>query len=239
MENICMNYNIKQLIKKVRKKIEDDLYEVKAMDIEQYFLNDLDDFLSSNNSDIEKAFYLLLNQYAGEKHYIVRPHQYVRVRNLAYYGPPMYKEYEIDFAIYAGSFTSPLKIAIECDGKRSHGEKFQKRDRKKDINLQCAGWIIIRIGSKELHEEIQNLADNNLSDLITDLEGLIETKVDFIGPNMHYHINKQLTGYNYGRIECPNCNKKFDGFLNAEYVKCHHCKKSFHPPEYNHLDYVD
>lgn len=234
-----MSSNLKQMIKKVRKDIENNLHEFGTAGHE-YFLKSLDDYIENDKiSDLEKAFFLMLNQWADEKRYIVAPNEKIRVPNFSRNGPPLFKEYEIDFAIYSGTCNNPVKIAIECDGKRSHGEKFKHRDRKKDINLQCNGWIIIRMGSREIHEELEKIAGDNFGYLIDDIEYLIETRADYIKGNYNERVRQILTGYEWGHFQCPLCKEQIYGRLNASFERCNKCNKTFHPPKYDHFDYVE
>lgn len=91
-------------------------------------------------SPLEKAMYLLLNQFVGDQQdYFVVPRERVRVPELYELTSPGYKDYEIDFAVYSGSPSRFVKIAVECDGIRSHRERHADRDRHKDVNLQVPG----------------------------------------------------------------------------------------------------
>ena len=81
------------------------------------------------------------------------------------------KKYRLDFAIFppvltcgepfvepisskSGLISSKQKIAIECDGEKSHSLLSQKiRDRAKDKFLRRAGWKILRFTEKEIIEK--------------------------------------------------------------------------------------
>ena len=54
----------------------------------------------------------------------------------------------------SGLISSKQKIAIECDGAKSHSLLSQKiRDRAKDKFLRRAGWKILRFTEKEIIEK--------------------------------------------------------------------------------------
>src|SRR3954471_12718969 len=78
----------------------------------------IQEFIDSEHTDLEKAFFLILHQYAGDHtDYIVVPGEKVLISNIDDYKAPGI-EYEIDFALYGGSIDNPVKVAIECDGLR-------------------------------------------------------------------------------------------------------------------------
>ena len=101
-------------------------------DFNSYLLKDLDDYIYSNDvSDLEKAFFLILNQFPGDhRDYLVRPNEMILVPDIYDFRVPGI-EYEIDFAIYGGSIKDPVKIAVECDGldlmAKSKKEKIDER----------------------------------------------------------------------------------------------------------------
>jgi len=64
------------------------------------------------------------------------------------------KRYRLDFAIF---YASSKKIAIECDGTKSHSLPAQKlKDRAKDKFLRANGWQVLRFTEKEIVEDVEN-----------------------------------------------------------------------------------
>lgn len=226
-----MNKNFQGLIEKLRKQIEDHHYESRAL-IDQDLFQRIDEFLkSSEASGLEKAFYLMLNQFPGDhKNYFVVPHEEVLVRNVYDYSQLDY-EYEIDFAIYSGSRTKPIKIAIECDGLRSHRQRHNERDRRKDVNLQAAGWIVVRIGSPEIHKELEAFENDEtyISNIVINLENLVEQSMDLVTCRSYIidEIRSQLTGYKWGDVTCMHCNRSQKDRLNKTKFHCRHCQEEF------------
>lgn len=201
---------------------DEAISEVNFRFIDEYLKND-------GNSDLEKAFFLILNQYPGDqKDYIVRPKEMVLVPDVYDMNVPGI-EYEIDFALYGGSVANPVKVAVECDGLRSHGKKHTYKDRRKDVNLQAAGWITMRFGSREIHEEIEKFRndDHHMCYFLSSIENTIARKLKLINSHSYYKYRTELTGYNWGEVKCPDCGYKQDAILNHLNVKCKGCKKKF------------
>lgn len=86
---------------------------------------------------------------------------------------PQYEElvYRIDFALFA----SDLKIAFEVDGFEYHDRTLEQaqNDRKRDRDLQAAGWLIPRFTTLELQENI----DHCLSELFALVKARDERRV--------------------------------------------------------------
>jgi hypothetical protein len=144
---------IQELIKKARERIEAIEVEF-GPTVRDYRLKAIDDYLTANHSDLEKAFFLMLNEFWNEaSNYFVIPSEKVCVTNVYDTSGPLC-EYEIDFAVYSGTRDRPVKVAVECDGIRSHRQRHSNRDRRKDVNLQAAGWIVLRFGSAEIQDHI-------------------------------------------------------------------------------------
>jgi len=62
--------------------------------------------------------------------------------------------YRVDFA-YA-----PKKIAIELDGFQAHSSTDQiAHDRKRQRDIEAAGWRVIRFGGKEVHHNVERCVD--------------------------------------------------------------------------------
>ena len=68
-------------------------------------------------------------------------------------GRSLTRRYRLDFAV----FYPRKKIAIECDGTKSHSLPAQKlKDRAKDKFLRANGWQVLRFTEKEIVENIEN-----------------------------------------------------------------------------------
>ncbi|OLY65324.1 hypothetical protein BWD12_20200 [Leptospira santarosai serovar Bananal] len=191
----------------------------------------LDTFLKSPKaSDLEKALFLLLNLYPeyGGRSYFIIPHEKVLIPNICDH-KEIAINYEIDFAVYGGTVTSPTKIAIECDGIRSHGNRRIKRDRRKEVNLQAEGWLLIRIGSHEIHAELQRMIEENkfISEIAESIELIIERKLNLLEGDKYERYKKELTGYKWGVAECPYCNKRQQVKLNFIKQKCYECGSEY------------
>ncbi len=232
--------HLQELIKEFRQRIENDHIQFHKEYGQQQTFRYIDDFIKSENrSNLEKVFFLILHQYPGDnKSYIVRPSEMVLIPDIYDMSYPGI-EYEIDFALYGGSVDNPVKVAIECDGIRSHGEKHNNKDRRKNVNLQAAGWIVIRFGSREIHSELKKFSEDNLyiSDFISSIENTIRQKLRLI--DHHTYINPEyrskLTGYKWDFVTCINCRESQLDILNHKTIKCRHCKTKFkrviHPNE--------
>lgn len=220
-------------IKFLRRRIKEDYDEFRLDDITSEFnFKFIDDFLKDNeHSDLEKAFFLILHQFPGDsKDYIVCPREMVLVSDVYDMSGPAL-EYEIDFAIYGGSIDNPVKVAIECDGLRSHGRKHINKDRRKNVNLQAAGWIVMRFDSKEIHEEIEKFKtdENYVCDFLTSIENTITQKLKLITRDTYWHLENKsiLTGYKWGIVVCESCNHNIRTVLNHVKVKCPNCGNKF------------
>ena len=227
-----MNPNFKKLIQSLRNRIEEDHNQFRNEYDSQWTFKSIDTYLrDEKRSDLEKAFYLILNQFPGDpKSYFVVPNEMVLIPD-AYdmSGPGI--EYEIDFALYGGSILDPVKVAIECDGIRSHREKHNNKDRRKDINLQAAGWIVMRFGSKEIHQELEKFEKDKLhtSDFLSVIENTIKFKLKLVTEETYCQnsIRSKLTGYKWGSVDCPHCSNWQMDILNHKNIKCRHCDKKF------------
>lgn len=245
--------DLTKLIKNLRQRIEDDHYSFQDEYATDNLFKFLDDFISDNQpSDLEKAFFLFLNQFpSNHKQYFVRPREMVLIPDIYDMGSPGI-EYEIDFAIYGGSLYSPIKVAIECDGLRSHRQKHNNKDRRKNVNLQANGWIVMRFGSKEIHEELFKFENDqtHICDFLYYIENVIQQKTKLI--NWHSYVQTEfrskLTGYKWGTVTCKHCEKSQMGELNHKKHTCRHCGEKFirdiHPSEkiaydFNGLFYFD
>jgi len=216
---------------RIREKLEKDHYEL------QPSFDDLfrwvDDFINSKDaSDLEKEFYLLLNQFSGDHpQYVVVPHEMVLIENKFDYNPPPFIEYEIDFAVYGGTRNNPVKIALECDGLRSHKNRHSLKDRRKDVNLQLSGWIVIRFLSHEIHEEIEKWEkeDNFISELSMSIDHVIKNAINLLshGSYVINEVRSKLTGYKWNVVECPHCKFVQHDILNHKTVVCRQCKGKY------------
>jgi len=238
--------DLKKIIKNLRKKIEDNYYEYRDEYERDNMFKFIDDFIDDNNtSDLEKAFFLFLNQFPSDhKQYFVKPREMVLVPDVYDMNVPGI-EYEIDFAIYGGSLFNPVKVAIECDGLRSHGQKHNNKDRRKNVNLQASGWIVMRFGSNEIHEELLKFENDKtyICDFLNYIENVIQQKTKLI--NWRSYIKEEfrsmLTGYKYGYVTCKYCGHKQICKLNHKKHSCKQCGKKFqrdiHPSEKIVYDY--
>jgi DNA-directed RNA polymerase subunit RPC12/RpoP len=224
--------HLQELIRELRTRIEDEHDQFYEEYGKQQIFSEIDDFLTSENrSDLEKAFFLILNQFPGDsKDYIIRPSEMVLIPDIYDLSCPGI-EYEIDFALYGGSIYDPVKVAIECDGIRSHQEKHKNKDRRKDVNLQAAGWIVMRFGSKEIHAELQKFRENELytSDFLSSIENTIQQKLKLINYRSYGNAENRskLTGYRWDDVTCANCGKTQIDTLNHKTIKCRHCNTKF------------
>ncbi|WP_069657763.1 DUF559 domain-containing protein [Arcticibacter eurypsychrophilus] len=223
--------DLKPYIQSLRDQIE---YDLKHDDsgIQDHLLTHLDDFLlMPSKSDIEKAFFLILNQFPGDHNdYIIRPSEMVLVPDIYDMSVPGI-EYEIDFALYGGSVKDPVKVAIEVDGIRSHGHKHTRKDRRKDANLQAANWLVMRFTSKEVHEEIVKFHNNEIftSDFLTSIDNVIQERLQLVTGNNYikYDVRSVLTGYKWGDVRCIHCGLNQYGNLSRKNHTCQHCKNRF------------
>lgn len=181
------------------------------------------------NTDLEKAFFLILNQFPSDhKDYVVRSREMILIPDVYDMRVPGI-EYEIDFALFGGSIDNPVKVAIECDGLRSHGKKHVHKDRRKDVNLQAAGWIIMRFGSKEIHEEIEKFRkdSSHISYFLQSIENTIAEKLKLINQDSYHKYREKLTGYKWGLVKCPDCGNQQNDILNHINVRCRSCSTKF------------
>lgn len=199
---------LRHLVDTALARIRDSHSEIYASIGDTVFWH-VEHFLADPNvSVLEKAMYVLLNQFAGDQQeYFVVPRQRVRVPEVYELTPPGYKDYELDFAAYAGSESRFVKIAIECDGIRSHRERHADRDRHKDVNLQAAGWTVIRFGSREIHAELQRPIDDDthINKFVTILENVVAGQSDALTQRRYFQFVERLTGYTYGDVSCSTC----------------------------------
>lgn len=227
---------LKDLIVDLRQRIEEDHYSIERDEFlgvgMKYTFKYLDEFIDNPDwSDLEKAFFLILHQFPGDhKNYIVKPHEIVLTPDIYDMSCPGI-EYEIDFALYGGSIFDPVKVAIDCDGLRSHGLKHNHKDRRKDVNLQAAGWITMRFGSKEIHEELDKFIKDELhvSDFLYSIENTIAQKLQLIDTYTYQKdpVRSKLTGFSWGEVTCPDCGHRQSHRLNHKNVKCNNCKTKF------------
>ncbi|MCB0536347.1 MAG: DUF559 domain-containing protein [Bacteroidetes bacterium] len=231
--------DLKIFIDKLRKRIQDDHYEFQEMYPPEKQFEFLDDFINADGSDLEKAFFLMLNQFPGDKKdYFVRPREMVLIPDIYDLSAPGI-EYEIDFALYGGSIDNPMKVAIDCDGIRSHRQKHSNKDRRKDVNLQASGWLVMRFGSKEIHEELLKFEkeETYICDFITSIDNVIKEKLKLISWDTYARseYRSKLTGFKWDWITCKHCTKKQMGVLNRKKHTCRHCGTKFirdiHPTE--------
>ncbi len=223
--------DLKPYIHKLRNQIE---YSLRSDEfgLKDMMIKNIDDYLSSEvTSDLEKAFFLVLNQFpADNSDYIIIPNEMILLEDVYDMGTPGI-EYEIDFAIYGGSVKDPVKVAVEIDGQRSHGQKHVRKDRRKDVNLQAAGWLVMRFTSKEVHEEIIKFSehDNHVSDFLISIENVIRQKLDLVTGNNYARpeVRSLLTGYHWGYVQCTNCGHRQIAVLNRKKHTCKHCKEKF------------
>jgi hypothetical protein len=221
---------MKELLDNLRRRISEDYDEFNLGWGDEWTFKPIDEFLArEDKSDLEKAFFLILNQFPGDaKNYIVIPSEKVLIPDVYDMSCPGIA-YEIDFALYGGSLDNPVKVAIECDGLRSHGQKYANRDRRKDVNLQAAGWIVMRFGSREIHEELDKFQhkDSYTCHFLLSIENLIEQKSRIIDGRSYAQaeFRSKLTGFRWGDIKCQECSNKQYGIMNYINMNCRGCGK--------------
>ncbi|WP_268125589.1 DUF559 domain-containing protein [Roseivirga pacifica] len=192
----------------------------------------IEDFINDDSKSIlEKAFFLILHQFPTDnKDYIVMPNERVLIDNI-YDQTISSIEYEVDFALYGGSISNPVKVAIECDGLRSHGAKNAKRDRRKEVNLQADGWIVMRFRSKEIQQELNKFIEDEFytSDFLYSIETTIQKRLKIINHHSYFipEYRSKLTGYRWGKVTCPNCNFNQFDILNHKRITCRSCNERF------------
>jgi very-short-patch-repair endonuclease len=222
---------IDSLINKLKDKIRNE-HLLRSNSIFEGINEGINEFISDTKiSPLERAFYLILNQFpTDEKHYIVYAQEKVLIPNIYDNSFPAI-EYEIDFALYGGSIESPVKVAIECDGLRSHGNKNTKRDRRKDVNLQASGWIIMRFTSKEIHEELEKFDKNNdyVCGFLFSVEKIIQERTRLISYDTYtnHEFRSKLTGYKWGLVTCSKCGFEQHDTLNHKKITCRKCKEKY------------
>jgi len=222
---------LKDYIKDLREKIEADYDEFDDYGRQQMFER-IDAFITNESrSELERAFYLLLNQFPGDhKNYIVRAGEKVFIPDVYDMGSPGF-QYEIDFALYGGSVNNPVKVAIECDGFRSHGHKHSNRDRRKEVNLQAAGWIVMRFRSPEIHTELERFDTDDvyISQFLQSIENTIEQKLKIItdANYVQAEIRSTLTGYKWDFVTCTHCGQKQMDQLNFRILHCRFCHRDY------------
>jgi len=115
----------------------------------------VDEFIASAVSECQKAMYLLLNLSPRvEPDYIIVPAENVLIRNVYNGSDPEY-EYGIDIAVYGGHQDHPVKLAILCDELPFNVRDRAIEPRRRDVNLQAAGWLVPRFQSFEIIEELK------------------------------------------------------------------------------------
>jgi hypothetical protein len=200
---------MQKMIKMLMKQSRKDFVESKPL-VEWHEL-ELKYAMETMKSDLEKIFYLLLRQeYYKNGDYVVIPNEKVCVKNICDFDKGSECEYEVDFAIYSGSKTRPRRVAIECDGLRSHGRKNSNKDRLKGINLQASGWIVIRFDSREIHQEVDRYLNSKKTFEKPVFLELIERVIFDLQDSVVEGINQTevrdlLTGYRSFTLECPSC----------------------------------
>lgn len=224
--------DIETLIVNLRNSIKDNYDKMNSEWYVNYMFNHIDEFINSpHKSELEKAFYLLLNQYPNSnKKYIVIPNERVLIPDIYDLSRPGF-EYEIDFAIYGGSINNPVKVAIECDGIRSHSQKHSNKDRRKDVNLQVAGWLVMRFGSKEIHEELERIYNDKgtIFSFLDSIENTITEKLKLIDEASYstLEFKSKLTGYKWGMVTCEQCGHVQSDILNHKNIICLKCNTKF------------
>ena len=188
--------------------------------------HEIDEVIADHGkSELEKAVYIMLLQSPNHAFdFVVVPGERVFVPDLYSMSAPRV-EYELDFALYGGSMRAPLKVAVECDGIRSHGQRHKKRDRRKDVNLQANGWIVVRYSSKEIHEELAKFEnpEHRYCELLLGLENLIHERLDIINQGRFSRFHKELAGWKWGDVHCTSCGHRQLGILNKRKHTCKGC----------------
>ncbi|MBI4064616.1 MAG: DUF559 domain-containing protein [Elusimicrobia bacterium] len=63
------------------------------------------------------------------------------------------KRYRLDFAL----IRKRIAVAVECDGKKSHGRPEQKiKDAQKDADLRNMGWSVVRLKEKQILTDLKS-----------------------------------------------------------------------------------
>lgn len=225
-------HNLKQSIDILRTRIRENSEKDLAEYGHQGMHLEMDQYLDSETpSELEKAFFLILHQFAHDgRNYIVIPNEKVLVPDIydSYY-PGI--EYEIDFALFGGPIDNPVKIAIECDGKRSHGLKKTPKDRRKDVNLQADGWIVMRFESSEIHRELNAFMENStyVSEFLFVVENILKERLNIVDQRSYYRhsFRSKLTGFKWGYTSYPACKKDVEIILNRRKFFCKYCKQKF------------
>lgn len=96
--------------------------------------------------------------------------------------------YRVDFALIVDMWgDGDIKVVIECDGHDFHEKTKQQatRDKKRDRELQKAGWKVLRYTGSEIFKDVEAIA-YEISGFICDL---VEEQPTF-------------------RLECPNFHKE-------------------------------
>jgi hypothetical protein len=218
-------------INHIRKRIEEDHYTFQP-DSDRMLFDRIDEFLaSSERSELEKAAYLLLNQFPGDsRHYFVVPSEHVKVPNVYDFSQGEF-EYEIDLAIYSGTQGEPTKVAVDIDGLRSHAERHADKDRRKDVNLQAAGWIVMRFGTQDIQRELESFEHDEfyVSEMAQKVENVVEQRARLLTERTYVscEVRTLLTGYKWGSITCPSCAQWQYDILDRRKHTCRHCGASF------------
>lgn len=196
------------LFHRALKRLERDQRELGPV-VDKELLRGIEGFLQSTDvSDSAKGCYLLLNQFPLEQQgYVVVPNERVRVRDTYRREGPS-ADYELDFAVYAGTRTRPVKIAVEVTPIDYRHSVRLDTERRKDIDLQASGWIVLRLSESEILDELAKVANNEPSwKLFLVIENIILNVGDQLTPQTVYwpDIRAGLTGYRRSRQTCSAC----------------------------------
>lgn len=223
--------DIEKLITQLRENLHISHVQ-QSKDLFNAISESIDKFIEDKSkSPLERAFFLILHQFPTDsKDYIVYANEQVLIPNIYDELIPAI-EYEIDFALYGGNIDNPVKVAIECDGIRSHRHEKTKKDRRKEVNLQADGWIVMRFNSKEIHEELQKFESdaNYVCDFLRSIEKVIKEQLRIITYENYIDVEfrSKLTGYKWGRVTCKECGFTQYDTLNHKKILCRKCKKKY------------
>ena len=102
------------------------------------------------------------------------------------------------------------------------------------MNLQAAGWPVLRIGSQEIQKEIEGFENDELfiSEIATNIENIVDRTMDLITQRSYVQdeIRALLTGFTWGNTTCPHCGLWQKDRLNKSKFQCRHCGKDYYPP---------
>lgn len=159
----------------------------------------VDEFLASAASECQKAMYLLLNLTPQVKNdYVIVPAENVLVRNV-YDGSQSEYEYAIDVAVYGGHQDHPVKLAILCDELPFNVRNRVLELRRRDVNLQAAGWLVLRFQSFEIIDELRSITERGVlgSKLEEVVDWIMGRQMKLINPDFwsNPELYKRLTGW--------------------------------------------